>query len=389
MSKIQQYSRVLNHRTSVSGQTFTIPTSNDHTDETWLASDLYIGELGINITDDTAFFRTNNGIVRLNTLSSTSSVTSPWIDISGNVALVSPLATSVTPNVGSYVNLGDTSNPWNSLYLGSDTASPTDIYSGSNGLAIAQASGGILTSGANITSNAPINIYSSSNTSNKVRPLFLNSKYSTIYTGSEIVVASSNGVIVGSFSSNVYVAGVDVNIAESSLNSIHLGNGYSKINSESNRVVVGNLAVRGIADDGTSQYSDSDWVTGQSKIRTSDALTVDLSTISWLEGTVIQVKAFIVGTVINDPSQVYTCEIMGCFSNEMNPISGQPPIIHNIGTPIVSEINTVTPAYTNDVPMVDMAADSSGVYIKLNGQSTQTMQWLCSYSHHRIVNVTP
>lgn len=390
MSKIEQFSRVLHHRTSISGQVFTVPTSNDHTDETWSSTDLYIGELGINISDDTVSFRSNNGIVRLATYTASAGINTELWSYSSPDMLISSTNSvdSIAPDPTYYTDLGNYNNPWKDLFLGGNLSLPANI-SANNGLAISETGGAILTSGAAISSRAPIIIYKDSNTFGKTRPLFLNSKYSTINSGSEIVVAASNGVIVGSYSANVFVAGVDVNIGESSVNSIHLGNGYSKVNVESNRVVVGNLAVRGITDDGTTQYSDSDWVTNQSRLRTSDSLVYDLSTINWLEGTTIQVKAFVIGTNISNPSEVYTCEIMGCFSNEMNPIFGQPPIIHKIGTPIVGEINTMPAAYSGDVPIVDMEADASGVYIKLIGPSSITAQWLCTYSHHRIINITP
>jgi hypothetical protein len=63
MAKIEQYSRIINHAISTSGAVFTVPTSNDHTDETWLATDLYVGEFGVNVTDDKVYVRTSNGII--------------------------------------------------------------------------------------------------------------------------------------------------------------------------------------------------------------------------------------------------------------------------------------------------------------------------------------
>ena len=67
MSKIEQYSRLINHRISTSGAVFNVPTSNDHTDETWLATDLYVGEFGVNVTDDKVYVRTSNGIIPVST----------------------------------------------------------------------------------------------------------------------------------------------------------------------------------------------------------------------------------------------------------------------------------------------------------------------------------
>ena len=57
MAKISQFSRILHHRSTIAGQKFTVPISNDHSDDTWLNTDLYIGEIGINVSDDTIYFR--------------------------------------------------------------------------------------------------------------------------------------------------------------------------------------------------------------------------------------------------------------------------------------------------------------------------------------------
>ena len=60
---IVQNSRIKIKRSTVSGVTPTIPISDDHTDGTWLETDLYIGELFLNEADDTLWIRTQNGIM--------------------------------------------------------------------------------------------------------------------------------------------------------------------------------------------------------------------------------------------------------------------------------------------------------------------------------------
>ncbi len=371
MSKIEQYSRILHHRLSTSGLKFTVPTSNDHTDETWLATDLYIGEFGINISDDTVYFRSNNGIKQLGTTGSYTG--SDMWSYSGSDVLLSATATSIYTEV--LADLGKYDFPWNNLHIGSDPSSNTEISTGDLGLSITQTNGSILTAGAAITSNAPINIYKTSNNSSKTRPLFLNSRYSNIGTSTQVVVAASTNVVVGTSSNNVFVAGEDVNISEGLGNAIHLGYGYSKTNLNSNEVVVGNLAIRGISDDGTGQYSQSDWTTNQSKLRTNSSLTYDLSFIPWIDptgGEIVQVKAYIIGVCINDSTISITAEIMGGVILDSTPTPSL------IGLPVV---NIISSSMTGDI---SLNVDASGVYVKVVGHPTKTIQWLCTYSYHRM-----
>ena len=65
MSIIKQNSRIQHHRITTGGITFTIPGSEDFTDGTWIDTDLMRGEIGVNMTDDKVFIRTDNGIIEL------------------------------------------------------------------------------------------------------------------------------------------------------------------------------------------------------------------------------------------------------------------------------------------------------------------------------------
>lgn len=58
---LNQYSRVRQKRTIVSGQTPTIPPSNDHTDGTWVDTDLYPGEFYMNMGDLNGFVGLSGG----------------------------------------------------------------------------------------------------------------------------------------------------------------------------------------------------------------------------------------------------------------------------------------------------------------------------------------
>lgn len=380
MSKIEQYSRVLHHRLSTTGLKFTVPTSNDHTDETWLATDLYIGELGINVSDDTVYFRSNNGIRQLGTTSS-SAGSNIW-SYNGSDVLLSATATSIYSE--SIADLGKYDFPWNNLYLGSDSLTNTSMSVGDLGFELYQTSGAILTSGADISSAAPINIYSTSNNFAKPRPLFLNSRYSKIGSSvNQVVVVSSTDVIVGTSSTNVFVAGDSVNIKEGASNAIHLGYGYGKTNLNDNEVVVGNLAVRGISDDGTEQYNNSDWITNQSRLRTNSATTYDLAFVPWTDVSVpemIQVKAYITAVEIDSVYSSFVGEIMGGVF-----LDPDASFTSTIGLPITNKSMT-DPLLGSSID-ISLEGGEYGLYIKAVGHPTKTIQWLCTFSYQRIIKI--
>ena len=58
---LSQYSRVKQKRTIVSGQTPTIAPSNDHTDGTWVDTDIYPGEFYMNMGDLTGYIGLSGG----------------------------------------------------------------------------------------------------------------------------------------------------------------------------------------------------------------------------------------------------------------------------------------------------------------------------------------
>ena len=58
-----QDSRILIKRSTTTGVVPTVPASNDHTDGTWIATDIYKGELFFNQADGVMFTRDDSGIV--------------------------------------------------------------------------------------------------------------------------------------------------------------------------------------------------------------------------------------------------------------------------------------------------------------------------------------
>lgn len=385
MAKIEQYSRLINHALTTAGQNFTVPVSNDHTDETWLASDLYIGEFGVNLTDDKVYVRTNNGILQIATgtaSGSTASTAAVFVFNSPNIQIGSTYsADAVTCRSGYFTDLGNSSLRWKDLYLGGSSTTYATINV-NGGLLLKESSNGILVTNGITNDNSPIAIHTTSQNTTKDRGLHLNSR-STTFVGAgniESSFISSVSASMSNCSSTVVIGGQNVKIANSLNSVVHLGVGYGKFDYDTETVYAGRqLAIRGVADDGSGQYDRSDWITAQALLRTSDALTTDIVSIPWVGlGEIVQVKAYLVGTVIDAAAYAYHAEIIGCYTvNDIGTIT-------EVGVPILNASSANWPSASPDV---EMSADASGVYVSVTGVGTTTIQWLCSYSYHRLINI--
>lgn len=60
-----QDSRILIKSSTTTGIVPTVPSSNDHTDGSWLATDIYKSEMFINVVDGRVFTRDNSGIIEI------------------------------------------------------------------------------------------------------------------------------------------------------------------------------------------------------------------------------------------------------------------------------------------------------------------------------------
>lgn len=60
-----QFSRLISKQSDVTGVVATIPTTDDHSDGSWLDTDIYIGELFLNTADNVLQTRTDSGILNL------------------------------------------------------------------------------------------------------------------------------------------------------------------------------------------------------------------------------------------------------------------------------------------------------------------------------------
>lgn len=127
---IQGNARLQNHGVTTAGTTFTVPPSENFTDRSWSATDLVLGEIGLNLTDDRAFFRSLNGIVELQTSSLTSAL---WVRDGEDIkavenGLTSPLIyPNILPPDDDVSDLGSSSLRWRDLYLGSKIDIATDL----------------------------------------------------------------------------------------------------------------------------------------------------------------------------------------------------------------------------------------------------------------------
>lgn len=61
----RDYKRRIEKTSTVPGEKPTIPGSNDHTDGSWAVTDIYKGELFINVVDGTMFTRDDSGIIEI------------------------------------------------------------------------------------------------------------------------------------------------------------------------------------------------------------------------------------------------------------------------------------------------------------------------------------
>ena len=385
--RIDQYSRLLNHRISTSGQTFTIPTSDDHTDETWLLTDLYVGELGINITDDKIYMRTNNGIVQIATgtssSGSTASVAQPWTFASPNIQISTTYsADAITPRSGYYTDLGTTALRWKDLYLGGSSGGYTTINTNA-GVILKESTNFILSSNPTSTNNSPIEILGTSSNNTKDRALHLNSTNARILgTSQRNVTIASNNIQMTNGQNNATIAAGDMSFTSGVTSSVMIGYGYGKTNYNSKTVVAGGtFQVRGVTDPGSLNYLDSDWKTAQARVTTTNATTTNVATISWWDATnggeIIQVKAYIIGCDATSGGKAFSSEILATFH-----LDGS-ATVYTLGDPIY---NNVSLSGGMDC---QITVDATGVLIKVSGVAATTVNWLCSYSYHRIVNLVP
>lgn len=113
MGKIYQYSRQLQHRLSTPGLEPTVAPNDDHTGGSWSATDIYTGELCVNVNDDRVFVRTNNGILEITTMGTMSLINPIWEYLGGDISVGATWSTyPINPYVDKSQALGSLTSRW-------------------------------------------------------------------------------------------------------------------------------------------------------------------------------------------------------------------------------------------------------------------------------------
>jgi hypothetical protein len=81
MAADTSYTRIIVKQSDTPGETATVPASDDHTDGTWLTTDIYIGEALLNTADNILYYRTDPGIMSVDLSSSDNKVYMVEVDI--------------------------------------------------------------------------------------------------------------------------------------------------------------------------------------------------------------------------------------------------------------------------------------------------------------------
>jgi hypothetical protein len=379
--KIEQFSRIINHRITTSGQTFTIPTSNDHTDETWSSTDLYIGEFGVNLTDDKVFVRTNNGIVELATNTASTATSSVWFLDGSDIKIDTGItADAIVRNTNSFVDLGTTTLRFKDLYLGGETDGHA-VLNINTDFVIRDASQNLISSLYKGTGGESIQIGTHSSTLSKGKGLFLNSQDSQIptptgFAGERTIISSYNSII-GESNRNTIISGYEVQLADGLDNVVYIGQGRFRDYDYSDSLgVSGKLVIRNITDPGAGKYDRSEWVTTQNRVITSNANATPIVTLDWeTSAEVVQLKCYLLGVDPGDASKVYSNEIFITAYND-----GVTEDI--IGDPIIKEVSS----WSDDIGW-NWAIDGTSFRVNVIGSGTDTMNWLCTYEYQRMVNL--
>lgn len=123
---MEEFKRMILKVSDVEGAVATIPATSDHTDGSWLTTDIYVGELFLNTTDNILQTRTDSGIVTLNNAGSDVN----WGDILGTLSDQTDLQNALDDKI----NYSDYTPSHSLLVQQSGTGSPTSLSVGNETL---------------------------------------------------------------------------------------------------------------------------------------------------------------------------------------------------------------------------------------------------------------
>ena len=124
---MEEFKRMVLKISDIEGEVATIPLSGDHTDGTWLASDIYEGELFLNIIDNVLQTRTESGII---TVYESGGASVNWGDILGTLSDQTDLQDALDLKVA----YADYTPSHSLLVQQSGTGSPTSLSVGNETL---------------------------------------------------------------------------------------------------------------------------------------------------------------------------------------------------------------------------------------------------------------
>jgi len=131
---MEEFKRMILKVSDVENDVATIPNTNDHTDGSWLTTDIYEGELFLNVVNNILQTRTEAGIV---TLYDGAGSSVNWGDILGTLSDQTDLQDALDDKI----NYSDYTPAHSLLVQQSGTGSPTSLSVGNNTL-IGRKSGG-------------------------------------------------------------------------------------------------------------------------------------------------------------------------------------------------------------------------------------------------------
>lgn len=131
---MEEFKRMILKVSDVDNDVATIPSTNDHTDGSWLTTDIYEGELFLNVVNNILQTRTEAGIV---TLYDGAGSSVNWGDILGTLSDQTDLQNALNDKI----NYSDYTPAHSLLVQQSGTGSPTSLSVGNNTL-VGRLSGG-------------------------------------------------------------------------------------------------------------------------------------------------------------------------------------------------------------------------------------------------------
>ena len=84
MAADTSYTRIIIKQSATPGEVPTIPASDDHTDGTWLQTDIYGGEAFLNTADNILYYRTDGGIMSVDLSTTDNKTYSVEVDIASS-----------------------------------------------------------------------------------------------------------------------------------------------------------------------------------------------------------------------------------------------------------------------------------------------------------------